>query len=49
MAEVFVEFSEPVATKDGVKYFARACGGEGDHGLWQGWVEFVPLAGGEVV
>jgi hypothetical protein len=49
VAEVFVEFSEPVATKEGVKYLARACGGEGDHGLWQGWVEFVPLAGGEVV
>jgi hypothetical protein len=49
VAEVFVEFSEPVATKEGVQYLARACGGEGDHGLWQGWLEFVPLEGGEVV
>jgi hypothetical protein len=49
VAEVFVEFTEHVATKDGDKYIARACGGENDRGMWQGWIEFVPLAGGEVV
>lgn len=46
MAEVFVEFAEPVVAKDGRAYIARACGGPTDQGVWQGWVEFVPLNGG---
>jgi hypothetical protein len=49
VAEVFVEFAEPVTTKDGVKYVARACGSEDDIGHWQGWLEFVPIGRGEVV
>ena len=49
MAEVFVEFNDPVSTKDGAEYLARACGAETDHGRWQGWLEFVPLDGGEVI
>lgn len=49
MAEVFVEFTEPVATRDGDEYLARACGAETDHGRWQGWIEFIPLDGGEVI
>ncbi len=49
MAEVFVEFTEPVSTKDGAEYLARACGGETDHGMWQGWLEFIPFDGGEVI
>jgi hypothetical protein len=49
VAEVFVEFSEPVSAKDGTTYTARACGGETDWGHWQGWLEFTPLTGGEVV
>jgi hypothetical protein len=47
MAEVFVEFTEPVVAKDGSAYIARACGAPSDHGLWQGWLEFVPMDGGE--
>lgn len=47
LAEVFVEFNEPVSAKNGAKYIARACGGESDRGQWQGWLEFVPVAGGE--
>ncbi len=49
MAEVFVEFTEPVSTKDGITYIARACGAENEHGHWQGWVEFEPVAGGAIV
>ncbi len=49
MAEVFVEFAEPVSTKDGIPYIARACGSENEYGHWQGWVEFEPVAGGEIV
>jgi len=49
VAEVFVEFAEPVVAKDGATYIARACGGEMDNGLWQGWLEFLPVESGEPV
>ena len=44
MAEVLVEFNEPVADSDGITYTARACGSEVDNGHWQGWIEFRPTA-----
>jgi hypothetical protein len=46
MAEVFVEFSEPVTSKDGRTFVARACGAEMDNARWQGWIEFIPVDGG---
>ncbi len=49
MAEVFVEFAEPVVAKDGGTYTARACCGEMAGGMWQGWLEFLPIAGGQPV
>lgn len=49
MAEVLVEFADPVEGPDGLRYIARACGGEADNGLWQGWIEFVPTIGGDVL
>jgi hypothetical protein len=51
MAEVFVEFAEPVLARDGSAYVARACGGPApsNHGTWQGWLEFEPVNGGDVV
>lgn len=49
MAEVLVEFSEAVAGTDGITYTARACGAESDHGQWEGWVEFVPVGGGDTI
>ncbi len=49
MAEVFVEFSEPIMVKDGRTFVARACGAEMDSNLWQGWLEFVPLDDGPAV
>lgn len=50
MAEVLVEFSEPVDSEDGTRYIARACGGPaGTNGLWHGWIEFIPTTGGEVI
>ena len=49
MAEVLVEFSEPVSDNDGITYTARACGAEMENGNWQGWIEFVPVSGGEVL
>lgn len=41
MAEVFVEFTDPVPGPDGSSYVARACGSRADDGMWQGWIEFV--------
>ncbi len=51
MAEVFLEFTEPVVAKDGTAYIARACGGPApsNHATWQGWLEFVPVDGGPTV
>jgi hypothetical protein len=49
MAEVLVEFSEPVRDTDGLRYIARACANETATGLWQGWIEFVPTTGGGVL
>jgi hypothetical protein len=46
MAEVLVEYSEPVASKGGRTFIARACGAELDDSRWQGWIEFVPSDGG---
>jgi hypothetical protein len=47
MAEVLLEFADPLSTADGVQYSARACGGEMAGGLWEGWIEFLPRDGGE--
>ena len=41
MAEVLVEFTEPVVGEDGTRYVARACGGTMSDGKWQGWIEFI--------
>ena len=49
MAEVLVEFSDPITDADGITYNARACGGEADNGHWQGWIEFIPLDGTEPI
>ena len=48
MAEVLVQFAEPVVAKDGNRYGARACGAE-VRGMWQGWIEFLPLDGGTAI
>ena len=47
MSEVLVEFSEAVMSEDGRVFVARACGSEMNGGLWQGWIEFMPVHGGE--
>ena len=49
MAEVLVQFTEPVLDDDGTAYVARACGSEMPDGLWQGWIEFLPVGEGEAV
>lgn len=49
MAEVLVQFAEPVVARDGNRYGARACGAEARDGMWQGWIEFLPLTGGAAI
>jgi len=49
MAEVLYEFATPIAGDDGRTYMARACGDEMRSGLWQGWIEFIPIGRGEPV
>lgn len=47
MPEVLLEFADPIASEDGALYAARACGSEMSGGLWQGWIEFLPVGEGE--
>lgn len=49
MAEVLVQFTEPVIGSEGEVYTARACGSEMPDGLWQGWIEFLPHGEGKPV
>jgi hypothetical protein len=46
MAEVLAEFSEPVLGDDGVVYRAQVAGAPMTDSLWEGWIEFIPVAGG---
>jgi hypothetical protein len=43
---VVAEFDETVAGPDGRAFTARACGRARDDGLWEGWIEFLPVGGG---
>lgn len=43
MSDLLVKYDEPIAGPDGRKYFAQAAGKETDGGLWEGWVEFMPV------
>jgi hypothetical protein len=46
MAEVLTEFSEPLVGANGIAYRAQATGAPMPDGLWEGWIEFIPIAGG---
>jgi len=46
MAEVLIQFETIVVADDGAKYYAQACAAPMPDGLWEGWIEFVPLEGG---
>jgi hypothetical protein len=47
MAEILHRFDATVKTPQGATYRAQACGRKRDDGLWEGWIEFLPMAGGE--
>jgi hypothetical protein len=49
MAETLLQFQATVVSPDGIAYLARACGARMIDGLWEGWFEFEPLAGGGTI
>ena len=49
MAKVLAEFAEHIASDEGVVYRAQASGAQMPDGRWEGWVEFIPVAGGTPV
>jgi hypothetical protein len=49
MAEVLARFNEVVMDQERRKYRAQACGAPMPDGLWEGWIEFVPIDGGPPV
>lgn len=50
MAIVLMEFMNELVGASGTRYEARACAREREDGLWEGWVEFVPVGGdGETI
>ena len=44
MAEVLTPFDAPISDGSG-SYYARAVGNAREDGMWQGWIEFVPIDG----
>lgn len=46
MAEVLATFPESLLGSDGVVYRAQAAGAVGSDGVWEGWIEFIPVDGG---
>jgi hypothetical protein len=44
MSEVLRSFDEPINDESGA-YHARVVGRAADDGMWEGWLEFVPLEG----
>src|SRR5262249_34208262 len=46
MSETLLRLPSLVLGPDGTQYEARACTGPLTGGIWQGWIEFVPIGGG---
>jgi hypothetical protein len=44
-----VEFRTLIAAETGERYQARAVGAQRTDGMWEGWIEFEPLDGGDVL
>jgi hypothetical protein len=45
MAQVLATFTDVLTDDNRTSYRAHACGSEMADGMWQGWVEFIPLDG----
>jgi hypothetical protein len=46
MAELIQEYSTEITSGDGTAYVTRVYGDERADGMWVGWLEFQPAAGG---
>ena len=46
MPEILAHFDEPVQGPDSRLYRSQACGGSMPDGLWEAWIEFIPLDDG---
>jgi hypothetical protein len=46
MSAVLLQFAEPVISPDRTPYRAEVYGAVMSDGLWEGWIEFIPIAGG---
>ena len=42
MPEVLLEYDTVIRADEGSRWLARACGRRGE-GIWEGWIEFLPL------
>ena len=49
MPETVANFDTPVQDRFGERYAAKACGRLRADGLWEGWIEFENLSGGDVL
>ena len=49
MSETLLTFQGRIVASDGTAFEARACGSAMAGGGWQGWLEFVPSAGGDPI
>ena len=43
MSEILVKFDEPIVGLGRAGYFAQAVGRERNDGLWEGWLQFIPV------
>ncbi len=46
-AVALVKFDEAISDESGALYIARAVGEQREDGLWEGWLEFIPVRGNE--
>lgn len=49
MSETLFEYQLPVRSSSGQQYRARACAAPLDATVWEGWLEFDPLDGGDTL
>ena len=45
MSETLVKFDEAISDSTGARYFVEAMGRQREHGLWEGYLEFLPVNG----
>jgi hypothetical protein len=43
MPVLLVKFDEAITDVSGARYFAQAAGRKREDGLWEGWLEFLPV------